>query len=386
MMFLRRASFSPCGVFALVFAIALPLSTGCSKKKVNHSAPPPVPVLTADAVKMDMPVELREIGAVEAFNTVSVTARVGGQLMHVGFREGQDVKKGDLLFRIDPGPFEAALAQARANLDRDRAALTNAEADAARFKDLVQKDYVTKQDYEAADSKAAQARATVDADSALVRSARLNLEYCTILAPISGRTGNLLVKEGNLITANGPTPLVTINQVTPVYINFSIPEQYLSKVRANIAGKQLAVWAFLPSDSTRIFDGNLTFIDNTVDRSTGMILLKATFPNTDRALWPGQYVQTGLVLEKQLDATVIPKEAVQSSQAGDYVYVVASGDTAQLRPVIQGAESAGKVVITKGVAPGDRVVTDGQMMLTSGAKVRIRSALAQDKPGGARKQ
>jgi membrane fusion protein, multidrug efflux system len=366
----------------MIIAVAALLSGGCTKKNGGPRAAMTLPVMVTEAVSMDVPIELREIGSVEAYNTVSVTARVGGQLLKVGFDEGKDVKEGAVLFQIDPRPFEAALAQAEANLDRDRASQMNAEADVSRYESLVQKDYVTKQQYDLAVSTAAEAKATFKADSALVKNARLNLEYCTIRAPISARTGNLLVKEGNLITANSPNPLVTLNQITPIYVSFAIPEQYITDVRSSMAGKQLSVWAYLPSDTTRVFEGKLTFIDNTVNRTTGTILMKGTFPNTNRALWPGLTVQVGLVLGKKLKATVVPKEAVQTSQDGNYVYVVAEGDSAQLRPVIKGTEYADKVVIDKGVSPGERVVTDGQMMLTSGTKVRIRSSLTPDNPGG----
>jgi membrane fusion protein, multidrug efflux system len=375
--------FPPILAAFVLIATAAILQSGCTKKNGGPRVAPALPVMVTEAALMDVPIELREIGAVEAYNTVSVTARVGGQLLKVGFREGDDVKEGAVLFRIDPRPFETALAQAEANLDRDRATQINAEADAARYENLVQKDYVTKQQYDFAVSTVAETKATVKADSALINNARLNLDFCIIRAPISARTGNLLVKEGNLITANSPNPLVTLNQVAPIYVSFAIPEQYLADVRSSMAGKQLAVWAYLPSDSTKVYEGKLTFIDNTVDRTTGTILMKGTFPNVNRALWPGQTVQVGLILGKQLSATVVPKEAVQSSQNGNYVYVVAAGDSAQLRPVIKGTEFADKVVISKGVSPGERIVTDGQMMLTSGIKVNIRSSLVSDMSGGA---
>lgn len=383
---LHRLSPSICASYLLIAVVAASLQSGCTKKNGGPRAAVALPVMVTEAVSMDVPIELREIGSVEAYSTVSVTARVGGQLLQVGFREGDDVKEGAVLFKIDPRPFEAALAQAEANLDRDSATQMKAEADVARYASLVQKDYVTKQQYDLAVSTAAETKAIIKADSALVKNARLNLDYCTISAPISARTGILLVKEGNLITANSPSPLVTLNQITPIYVRFTIPEQYLTNVRSSMAGRQLAVWAYIPSDTTKVFEGKLTFIDNTVDKETGTILLKGTFPNLNRALWPGQTVQVGLVLGKQLNATVVPKEAVQYSQDGNYVYIIAPGDSALLRPVILGPELNDKVVINKGVSPGERVVTDGQMMLTSGIKVRIRSSLAEDKPGGTPKK
>ncbi|MCE5250193.1 efflux RND transporter periplasmic adaptor subunit [bacterium] len=355
---------------------------GCRKKEAVNTAATAVPVMVTEAVSMNVPIELREIGAVEAYNTVSVTARVSGQLMKVGFREGDEVNEGDLLFQIDPRPYEAALLQAQANLERDHAALAKAETDIVRYKDLVQKDYVTKQEYDLVVSTAAESKATVKADSALVRNAQLNLEYCGIRAPIAGRTGNLHVKEGNLITANSSSPLVTLNQVVPVYVTFAIPEQQLSEVRRRASAGTLSVWAVIPTDTTRVFEGKLTFIDNTVNPTTGTIMLKGTFPNKDKALWPGQYVQVGLVLGNHLNATVIPLVAVQSSQDKNFIYVVAPGDTVQMRPIVEGPVYDGKVVVEKGVTPGERVVTDGQLMLRPGSRVMIRSALTEDEQGG----
>lgn len=355
---------------------------GCGKQETAAPDAAAIPVLATEAVVMDIPMEIKTIGRVEAYNTVSMTARVGGQLVKVGFEEGENVNKGDLLFQIDPRPYESALSQAQANLERDQTRLEKAETDVARYKELVQKDYVTKQDYDQVVATAAEAKATVKADSAIVQNARLNLEYCTISAPISGRTGNLNVKLGNLITANSSNPLVTLNQIAPIYAAFTIPEQYLSEVRLRSRDEQLSVWAVVPTDSTRIFEGLLTFIDNTVNTNTGTIMLKATFPNKDHALWPGQYVRIGLVLGKHLNATVIPLTAVQSSQDRNYVYVIAPGDTVQMRPVEEGPVFQDKIVITKGVSAGERVVTDGQLMLRPGSKIMLRSGLELDAQGG----
>ena len=377
-----RVSLFVRAAFMVVTVAVISWSGGCRKKEAVSTAATAVPVMVTEAVSMDVPVELREIGAVEAYNTVSVTARVSGQLMKVGFREGEDVNEGDLLFQIDPRPYEAALLQAQANLERDQTVLAKAETDIVRYKDLVQKDYVTKQDYDLVVATAAESKATVKADSALVRNAHLNLEYCSIRAPIAGRTGNIHVKQGNLVTANSSNPLVTLNQIAPIYVTFTIPEQHLTEMRRLASARQLTVWAVIPTDTTRVFEGKLTFIDNTVNTETGTIMLKGTFPNKDRALWPGQYVQVGLVLGNHLNATVVPIAAVQSSQDKSFVYVIAPGDTVQLRPIDQGPVFAGKVVIEKGVAPGERVVTDGQLMLRPGSKVMIRSTLALDTQGG----
>jgi multidrug efflux system membrane fusion protein len=368
---------------AALLAAAIALSGGCAGRSNQHKGPPAVPVMVQEAVSMDVPVKLNTIGTVAAYNTVSVTARVSGQLLQAGFSEGQDVEKGALLLQIDPAPYEATLQQAQANLERDKAKQDNAEADLARYTDLVKKDYVTKEEYDSIVSTAAAAKATVAADEAAVQSARLDLDYCTIRAPIAGRTGNLLVKQGNLITANGGSPLVTINQIVPVYVNFTITEEQLTGVRRYAQRGTLPVQAYLPSDSANVYEGKLTFIDNTVDQQTGTILLKATFPNGNRALWPGQFVQVGLVLTKQSKATVVPAAAVQASQQGDYIYVVRPDSTADLRAVVQGTKLDDKVVITSGVQAGERVVTDGQLKLMPGVKVMIKSTLVPEGPKAA---
>ncbi len=369
-------------VFALVVAVAIALSAGCGKENAERSAPPGVPVMVEDAVTMDVPVRLRAIGTAEAFSTVSITARVTGQLMQVGFSEGQDVSKGDFLFQIDPALYQAALDQAQANLERDRARLASAEADAARFTELAKGGYVTQQEYDQVASTASAAKATVRADEASVQGARLNLDYCAIRAPITGRTGSLLVKQGNLVTATG-SPLVTINQLVPIVVSFSIPEQRLSDVRRYLQQGTLAVQVSLPSDSVNVYRGKLTFMNNAVDKQTGMILLKATFPNDERALWPGQFVQVDLILTTLADVTVVPAAAVQSSQQGDYIYVVRPDGTAELRSVVPGTKLDDKVVIVKGVEAGEKVVTDGQLRLTPGAKVAIKSGLVPGGPQGA---
>jgi multidrug efflux system membrane fusion protein len=359
----------------LAVALAIVPFSGCSKgKDARQQGRPPVPVLAAQAVSMNVPVRLSEIGSVEPYIAVSVVPRVGGQIEKIAFREGQDVHEGDMLFLIDPAPYEAQLAAAQANLARDRAKLANAISDQTRYADLVQKDYVTQQAYDAMVSTAEAARATVDADSADVVSARLNVQYCTIRAPIEGRTGNVLVQQGNVVKAND-VPLVTINQITPVYVSFTIPESRLAEVRRYSEGGSLVVTATLPSDSTQAYEGKLTFLNNTVDDQTGTILLKATFPNQDHALWPGQFARVDLVLKEETGVTVVPASAVQPSQQGDFIFVVKPDSTVEMRSVVQGENTDGRVVISKGVEPGETVVTDGQLRLIPGAKVAIKSGL-----------
>ncbi|HUI93565.1 MAG TPA: efflux RND transporter periplasmic adaptor subunit [Chitinivibrionales bacterium] len=359
---------------AAIAAVAL---SSCMKKDPSGFRAGPVPVLAAAAQSRTMPLVLREIGSVEAINSVAITSRVGGQLVHVAFKEGQNVKKNDVLFRIDPGPYEAALRQAAASLSRDSAAMVNAESEEARYKGLVAKDFVTKEQYDAAVSTAAESRAMVEADRASVKNARLNLGYCTIVSPISGRTGNLLVTQGNLVTANGASPLVTVNQIAPIYVRFSVPEANLEEVRRDARAAPLAVRASLPNDSTAVPAGTLTFIDNAVDQATGTVLLKATFPNENRALWPGQFVNVSLVLGNRANAVVVPSSAVQTGQQGQFVFVIMAGDTAQVRPVTAGVADSDMTVIEKGVSLGERVVTDGVMMLKQGSKVTVKTGLMQ---------
>jgi membrane fusion protein, multidrug efflux system len=364
---------------AIIALILICFFPRCRANKIKGQITPRAPVMVDTVIAMDVPVEIREIGMVEAYNTVAVTARIGGQLLQMKFKEGSEVKKGDLLFKIDSGPFEAALAQAQANLERDEVSLTKANSDVHRYEGLAQKDYVTKQDYDAVVSTAAEIKAAVAADKAIVENARLNLEYCSIRAPLSGRTGTVLIKQGTIVVANNPTPLVTIDQIVPIKVRFSVSEQMLPQVRRAAQNAQPIVRVFLSSDTTRIFEGKLTFIDNAVDATTGTILLKATFANTDQALWPGQYVQVDLVLFKQHNAIVVPEAALQTSQQGDFVYAIVSGDSAQMRPVTTGAQYKGWVVIEKGVTAGEKVVIDGQFGLAPGAKVTFKSALSPER-------
>ena len=344
---------------------------GCAKKKAPP-APPAVPVTAAEATARDVPVTLHEIGSVEAFNTVMVTARVGGELQRVAVREGQNVRAGELLFRLDTRPFEAALQSALADSVRDLAKAVSAEADERRYADLVQKDFVTREQYEAMRANAVSARATVDSDAAACRSARLDLGYCTIRAPLAGRVGDLLVDEGNLVRANDVTPLLIIRQIVPIYISFSAPSQYLPDLRRYADAGPLRVEATVAGDSTTVHVGQLTFINNTVDTTTGTILLKATFPNTDESLWPGEFTDVSLILTTRRGAILVPSQSVQRSQQGDFVYLIKPDQTVAAQPVTTGADVAGETVIERGVQSGDRVVTDGQLRLVPGARVDIQ--------------
>lgn len=368
---------------ALLMAVALPALPGCSGggKKNQRSAPPPVAV-TADTARVeDVPMILRAVGTVEPQQSVAVSARVGGQLLRVGFAEGDDVRPGDLLFEIDPRPWRAALDAAEADMARDRARAVSAEADARRYAELVEQDFVTRQQADQMQAAALAARATVRADSAAVESARLNLGYCQIRSPLRGRTGSLLVHAGNLVRANDTSPMVVINQIVPTLVRFSVPERHLSEIRDRSAAGALAVMARLPGDSGPELPGELTFIDNEVDARTGTVPLKATFPNEDRALWPGQFVDVTLHLGMQTGAVVIPTAAVQPGQNGDVVFVIRPDDTVEPRAVTIARQLGGRAVVAGGVAAGERIVIDGQLRLSPGARVRLKPPVGSAEPG-----
>jgi membrane fusion protein, multidrug efflux system len=347
------------------------LLAGCSGKKAEQSGPPPAPVTVETASRKSVPVQLRTMGNVEAFTTVGIKARLDGTLTRVHFTEGQDVQKGALLFSIDPRPFEAALRQSEATLARDRAQFENAQKDAGRYAELSRKGYVSQEQYEQLRTNADALSAVVQADLAQVENAKLQLGYCSIYAPVSGRTGGLLLHEGNLVKANADTPMVIINQIQPVNVTFTVPEKDLSEIRKYMASGKPGVEAFLSAEDKSPTRGSLSFIDNAVDKATGTIMMKASFPNQDRHLWPGQYVNVVMTLAVRNDATVVPSAAVQTSQQGQFVYVV-KGDTAEFRPVTAGIEYGGLTVIEVGVAPDEQVVTDGQVRIVPGGKIAIK--------------
>jgi len=349
--------------------LAAALLAACTAKQQK---PPDehVPVAVAVAQQQNLPLSINAIGNVQPVSNVAVRALVGGQLTKVWFREGQDVHRGDRLFTIDPRPFQAALSQAQANLARDEAQLRNAESQANRYADLVKKDYVTKEDYDRITSGAEAARAVVAADRAAIENAHLQLSYCEIKAPLDGRTGNLMVHEGNLVRANDTVALVTINQIQPVYVEFRVPEAQLTDVRARLGA---AVDATPQTPNAQSATGKLTFIDNAVDQTTGTIDLKATFPNQDRSLWPGEYVNVSLVLAERPNAIVVPAQAVQTGQRGQYIYVVKQDNGVEMRPVVVAQQLDQQAVIAKGIQPGETVVTDGQLKLTPKSKVEIKA-------------
>ena len=331
----------------------------------------------ATAVQRDIPLQLHAIGNVEAYSTVSVKSQVEGQLAHVHFVEGQPVQKGNLLFSIDARPFEAALRQAEATVARDVADARNAEVDAKRRTQLLAQGFVSRDEYDQSQTKAASSAATVKADEAAVENARLQLQYCYIHSPINGRVGQLLVHEGNLVKAND-TLLAVINQVRPVYVSFSVPEQELPEVRQRTAEGKLLVQAFVPHHDGTPVVGELRFINNAVDMTTGTVLLKALFANDDEALWPGQFVDVALTLAVRRDAVLVPAEAIQVGQQGQYVFVVAADESAEVRPVVPGERIGQEIVVRQGLTAGERVVTDGQIRLAPGLKVQIKDGAGSD--------
>jgi multidrug efflux system membrane fusion protein len=331
-----------------------------------------VPVLVATAIQKAVPVQIRAVGNVEAYTTVSVKRQVTGVLQQAHFKEGQDVKKGQLLFTIDPRPLEAALKQAEANLARDAAQLKNWREQVKRYAELVEKQYVSREQYDQIKTNADAAESVVDADKAAVENAKVQLSYCYIYSPVNGRVGSLLVNEGNLVRVNDGAPLVVINQINPINVTFAVPEQHLADLKRHMAGGRLKVDARFQSDEGRPEQGLLAFVDNAVDRSTGTVKLKAEFSNQERRLWPGQFVNIALTLATQADAVVIPSEAVQVGQEGQHVFVVKEGKLVEVRPVTLGTTNEGEAIITKGLAVGEQVVREGQFLLGPGSRVEVK--------------
>lgn len=363
----------------LMAAIALPaLLASCANQESSKggSRGEIAPVLAAQVEKRTVPITLHAIGTVEAHRSVAIRARVGGELTRVHFREGQDVREGDLLFSIDARPYEIALRAAEADLMQAKAKATIADLDAQRSEKLAEQELVSRQDHERVIATARGESAAVRSSEADVEEAKLNLQYCSIAAPVTGRTSNLLVQEGNLVRANDTQSLIVINQITPIFVSFSVPERRLPElVRSMSGGKELEVTASPAAGAGEPTLGRLTFVNNAVDPSTGSILLKAEFANEDRRLWPGEFVQVSVLLATREDATVVPVSAVQSGQKGDYVIVVKQDQTAEMRPVVTGIRLDGMVIIEKGVEPGETVVTDGQLRVVPGAKVAVKAGL-----------
>jgi len=369
-----------------------------------------VPVIVGSVTEKDLPLQIQAIGNVQAFMTVAIKALVGGELTGVHFAEGQDVKKGDLLFTIDPRSYEAAMKQAEANLarnlaqvkqaeanlERDSAQAKNANVQSDRYRTLSEKNLISREQCDqvrttsealeatlAADRAALEnARAAVQSDRAAVETARIQLGYCSIRSPVSGRTGSVLVHRGNIVRANDTQPLAVVNQVQPLYVSFSLPEKALQEVRKYMGAGKLTVEARLPGDGSVVEKGTLSFLDNVVDTTTGTIQLKGTFPNSSKRLWPGQFVNTVLTLMVQARAVVVPTKAIQTGQQGQYVFVVRPNLTVESRPVSVDRTIGSESVISKGVTVGETVVLDGQLQLVPGSKVVIKEQPTNGNGGG----
>ncbi len=354
---------------ALPFAVFAAAALACARGEGKASGPRAVPVRAAAAGEQDGPGELRAVGRIVSSQSVAIRPQVSGTLVAAHFTEGQAVRKGDLLVEIDRRPFEAALSEAKARLAQDEVRAANARQDAARYAGLVEKEFVSRQQHEAATANAAALEAQVAADRAAVERASLDLAYATIRAPISGRTGKLLVHAGNLVSASSPEPLVTIEQVKPVYAEFALPERHLAALRARRDAPPPV--RLTTSAGGKEIVGELAFVNNAVDSATGTILLKARVANEDEALWPGQSVDVFLRVADRARAVVVPASAVPTGQQGDYVYVVTAERKAQLRLVQVEQAGAAEVVIAKGVSPGELVVTEGHLKLRPDAAVEL---------------
>ena len=370
------------GLFASVLVVC-----GCNKEQKADTPAgqrPAVPVLVAPVVRKDMPVEIISFGNVEAYATVSAKAQVNGTLQTVHIEEGQVVEANQLLLSIDPRPYEAAVKQAEANLARDKVQGRYADEDANRVAVLLKKGIGTQDEYDQARTKAEVAKAVIQADEAAVTMAKLQVEYCTIRSPFKGRMGQLLLDQGTLIKAND-VPILTINRTQPIYVTFTVPQDELSRIRRQMKQRSLEVRALLPGEPNRPELGTLTFIDNQVDANTGTIRLKGTFQNTEERLWPGLYVDTVLKLSTEPNVIVVPSQAVQLGQRGQYVYILKDDMTVEQRRVKVLRTLGEESIIEDGLQPGQKVVTDGQFRLTDGAKavVRLPEKGAESRPGSA---
>ncbi len=337
------------------------------------SAAPTVPVTVGSAETRDVALYVRGIGAVQAYNTVTVKSRVDGQIMAVNFTEGQEVKAGDPLFEIDPRPFQAALQQAAANKQKDEAQLVSAQADLQRYTELVGHGYQTRQIFDQQKAQVAQLQASIKADQAQIDAARLNLQYADIRSPIAGRTGARLVDIGNLVRATDNTGLVSITQLRPIFVTFTLPQDQLGRVRDSAKAGDVEVQAFSENDRERIASGKLTLIDNSIDAATGTIRLKATFANADEALWPGAFVNVRVVVGVKRNAVTVPARAIQQGPKGPYLFVVKPDKTVEMREVQIVQIDQGVAALEKGLAAGETIVLDGQYRLEPGSKVRFEA-------------
>ena len=367
-----RFRFLP-ALFLILLLLAL---NGCSDNGKSKATPEnqpkkrAVPVLIGVSSEKTIPIELRSIGTVEPYATVAIKSQITGTLQRIHFKEGADVKKGEILFSLDPRPVVAMLNQAQGALVRDKAQLDNARKEFDRYANAAKKGYVSTEQAEQSETKVATLAATIKADEAAVENARLQLEFCTIYSPIDGRTGELPVAEGNLIKANADTSMVTINQISPIKVSFTVPGKYFGEIKKYREAGTLQV-VLNGADGTPV-TGKFAFLDNAIDQTTGTLRLKAEFANQDHSLWPGQFVEIRLNLTSRPHTTVVPTLAVQVGQNGAHVFVVKDDATVEERTITTGIQIDGETVVESGITPGERVVTDGQLQLINGTKVEER--------------
>ncbi|HYP66656.1 MAG TPA: efflux RND transporter periplasmic adaptor subunit [Thiobacillaceae bacterium] len=370
---MRKASLR----WVIATAAVLLVLTSCGRGEAKKEGPkqtPPVPVTVGEVVRKTVPFQLRAVGNVETLATVNVKSRVDGQIVRVGIKDGQDVAKGQLLFQIDPRPFAAQLKQAEAALLKDQAQLTYAAGQEKRYEDLLQKNFISREAYAQVRANLEAAQAVVKADKAALDNARVQLDYTTIRSPIAGRAGKILVTGGNLVKANDTVSLVVINQLSPIYVSFSVPEQFGGQIRQRHAAGILKVEALPRTTGANSVEGNLAFVDNAVDSATGTLKLRAEFPNTDRILWPGDFAETTLTLRQDNDVVVAPARAVQNGPRGTYVFVVRPDLKVAIRDVVVARTEGADAVIAKGLQAGEKVVTDGASRLTPNSAVKIKGS------------
>ena len=373
---MRRRAMIGVSVAALLAALALwhfSPDAGLPHAKAQAS-PPAIPVTPGTVTARDMPVYLQGIGTVQAFNAVTVKSRVDGPIVKVAFTEGQEVKQGDLLFQIDPRPYQAALDQAKAAKAQDEARLATAETDLVRYGRLVGSGFQTRQSFDQQRGLVQQLQAAITGDEAQIDTAGLNLSFTDIRSPIDGRLGARLVDIGNLLHASDNTTLVTITQLRPIFVSFTLPQNTLDEIRQHQLEKPLRVIAVSSDRKTELAEGTLSLIDNTIDQTTGTIHLKATFPNENERLWPGEFVNVRLVLRLLRGVATVPSQTVEPGPSGDFAYVITSNDTVERRSVEVAGVQDGLAVVTKGLTPGERVVVGGQYRLNDGARVKLLPA------------
>jgi len=344
-----------------------------------------VPVVAGQATTKDVPIYLDGLGTVQAFNTVAVHTRVDGQLVKVTFTEGQDVKAGDVLAQIDPAPYQAAYDQALARKAQDVAQLANARLDGQRYVELLKTDSITRQVYDTQQALLAQLEATVKADQAAIEAARVNLDYTTIQSPIDGRAGIRQVDQGNIVHANDANALVVLTQLRPISVLFTLPEQALARLRSAPSHNPFVVLALGPDNTNVAATGTLTAVDNQIDTTTGTIRLKATFPNEDLQLWPGQFVNVRLHLATRTNAVVVPASVVQRGPDGTFAFIITDDNTAAMRPVDVFQIESGVALIDAGLKPGERVVVDGQYKLLPGSRVKLSEPPQEKRKAESRK-